>query len=258
MTYVNCMNCAEFADVTAEVALGVLTGRERADALAHLDSCGVCAAHVRQLTTAGEQLISLLPPSEPPPAFETRVMARLGLAAPDPRLASHRRRSRRVRAGTTRSFGKKLNSRSKPSRPTRRMLATAAAAVAVAAAGLGGWGLRTPTAPPAQRAQNSPTLSTAALLSADRQNVGEIFLYIREPHWMYISVDLESGTSTGTVTCQLESTNGHVTTVGSFLLTNGYGSWGSPAWVGDGTPAGVRLVTTGGTVLASASFPQAS
>ncbi len=37
MSELNDMTCAELADVAAELALGVLTGRERAMAIAHLD-----------------------------------------------------------------------------------------------------------------------------------------------------------------------------------------------------------------------------
>ena len=36
MSELNSMSCAEFHDSAAELALGVLTGRERAEALAHL------------------------------------------------------------------------------------------------------------------------------------------------------------------------------------------------------------------------------
>jgi len=69
---------------------------------------------------------------------------------------------------------------------------------------------------------------------------------------MYMTVDLESGNDT--VICQLVGANGHITTVGSFRLADGYGSWGSPAWTGDGPPVGARLVTANGTVLATATI----
>jgi hypothetical protein len=82
MSELNDMTCAELADVAAELALGVLTGRERAAAIAHLDACEACREHVRQLMATGEQLRELLPPAEPPAGFETRVLARLGLPAP--------------------------------------------------------------------------------------------------------------------------------------------------------------------------------
>jgi anti-sigma-K factor RskA len=78
------MGCDELADVAAELALGVLTGRERAEALAHLAQCPACRENVRQLAVTGEELLELLPVSEPPPGFETRVMDRLGFTTPSP------------------------------------------------------------------------------------------------------------------------------------------------------------------------------
>jgi hypothetical protein len=227
MTQVNGMNCAEFAEVAAELELGVLTGRERAGALAHLDDCDACAADIRPLTV-GEQLIGLLPPSEPPLGLESRVMERLGFAAP--RHRSPRRRP------------------PEPGHRARRMLA--AAAVAVAAAGLGGWGLHVATSAPPPR----PAWNSAALLAAGHQNEGEIFLYTGEPRWTYMYVHLQTGSEF--VTCQLESADGRVTTIGSFWLTDGHGSWGSPGWVGHDPPAGARLLASDGTVLATASFPK--
>jgi hypothetical protein len=77
------MHCGGLADVAAELALGALTGGERATALQHLDSCAACREHVRRLTMTGEELLGLLPGFEPPPGFECRVLARTGLAAQD-------------------------------------------------------------------------------------------------------------------------------------------------------------------------------
>ncbi|MBV9382529.1 MAG: hypothetical protein JOY82_05025 [Streptosporangiaceae bacterium] len=68
-----------------------------------------------------------------------------------------------------------------------------------------------------------------------------------------MSVTMDSGT--GTVICQVESPGGHVTTIGSFRLANGYGYWGSPGPVTGGPLTGARLVSPDGTVLATASFP---
>jgi len=82
MNELNDMSCAELADVAAELALGVLTGRERAVAIAHLNTCEACREDVRQLMATGEQLRELLPPAEPPAGFETRVLQRLGLPVP--------------------------------------------------------------------------------------------------------------------------------------------------------------------------------
>jgi hypothetical protein len=229
MSELNGMGCGEFADVAAELALGVLTGRERAQAIAHLDWCAGCRENVRQLTMTGEELLELLPTSEPPPGFETRVMERLGLPAPRPALIG--RASRAGRAGRA-----------------RRMLAVAAVALAVVVSGLGGWGLRAVTASPARS-----LLSSAALVSASHQAVGDVFLYNGSPRWLYMSVDMYVA-GTRTVTCQLKSRDGQVVILGKFRLADGYGFWVSPNPVGQGTFTSVRLVSADGTVLATASF----
>jgi hypothetical protein len=238
MSELNEMTCAEFADVAAELALGVLTGRERALALAHLDLCDSCRENVRQLTMVGEELLGLLPAIEPPSGFETRVMDRIGLTAPSPEPA--RRMSGRGRVRRLSMPGL-----------TRRMLAAAAVVLAVAVAGVGGWGLRAVTSSPA-----TASASASALLSASHQAVGMIFVSNGSPRWLYMSVTMGSG-GTGTVKCQLVGKDGHVTTLGSFRLDDGYGSWGSPYPVAIGPLAGARLISADGAVLATASFSAA-
>jgi hypothetical protein len=76
------MRCAQLHDLDAEVALGVLTGRGRAAAIAHLEECRACREVVRRLMVTGGQLLELLPPVDPPAGFETRVLERLGMCAP--------------------------------------------------------------------------------------------------------------------------------------------------------------------------------
>ena len=256
MSEVNEMGCAEFADAAAELALGVLTGRERARALAHLDQCEACRENVRQLTVTGEELVGLLPTIEPPAGFETRVMERLGLGTPATSPAPDPVRQ----LSPARRFGLKLadwigggwTGRGGVSRP-RRILAAAAVTVAVIAAGLGGWGLHATTSSPTASA-----LSSATLLTASHQTAGKIYFYDAGSRWLYMSVNIPSGSGAadnGTVICQVEGPDGHVTTVGSFRLTGGYGYWGSPDPVTSGPLTGARLVTTTGTVLATATFP---
>jgi len=247
MSELNEMGCHEFSDVAAELALGVLTGRERAQALAHLDHSASCREKVRELTATGEGLLGLLPSVEPPAGFEARVMDRLGLSAPAPSPARQaswasrlallgRKPARRAPAGQARLAGR-----------TRRVLALAAVTLAIVAAGLGGWALRPGTSAPA-----GAPLSSATLLSASHQAAGKIFLYEGSSRWLYMSVDMPGGD--GTVTCEVESQDGHITTVGSFSLTDGHGYWGSPVPPVHGSLTGARLIGPGGTVLATASF----
>jgi hypothetical protein len=242
MSEVNEMGCEEFANVAAELALGVLTGRERAQALAHLDRCDTCRAEIRQLTQTGEELLGLLPTAEPPAGFETRTLARIGIEAPAPAPAP-------AKHAKSRAWKLPRWSPGRPAGLTRRMLATAAVVAALAVAVVGGWGLHAATSP----ATASSQLTSAALVSANHQSAGKIFFYNGTQRWLYMSVDM--GSVNGLVTCQVVGKDGHVTTVGSFWVSNGSGSWGSP--VPAGPLAGARLVGQDGSVLATATFPTA-
>ena len=223
------MSCEEFAQVAAELALGVLTGRERARAIAHLDRCDTCREHVRQLSLTGEEMLGLLPSGEPPAGFETRVMGRLGHTTAVQR----------------------------PER-TRLMLAAAAVTLAAVACGLGGWGLRGAISAPSPGTSTAQTtLRSAALLTSAHQPAGKIFLYKGDPRWLYMDVDMDAGAGNGTVICQLEASDGRIVTVGSFHLDSGYGSWGSPDPIEAASVTGARLTSLNGTVLATASFTAA-
>ena len=223
------MSCEEFAQVAAELALGVLTGRERARAIAHLDRCDTCRENVRQLSLTGEEMLGLLPSGEPPAGFETRVMGRLGHTTAVQR----------------------------PKR-TRLMLAAAAVTLAAVACGLGGWGLRGAISAPSPGTSTAQTtLRSAALLTSAHQPAGKIFLYKGDPRWLYMDVDMDTGAGNGTVICQLEASDGRIVTVGSFRLDGGYGSWGSPDPIEAASVTGARLTSLNGTVLATASFTAA-
>jgi anti-sigma-K factor RskA len=269
------MSCDEFAEVAAELALGVLTGRERAAALAHLDGCESCREQVRELTMVQDELLALLPSQEPSAGFESRVLERIGLTAPGqpsdvsssrsdvPVLTDERAKRRADRLDRpdnrpatrpdNRPAGQPANR--PPGRPrTRlghRLLAAAAVAVALIGGGVG-WGLRDATAPPA--ASQSAAVSTAAFVTSDHQTVGQVFVYKDSPWWTYMSVNAES-LGDMTVRCQLEDADGHFKNVGEFTLTGGYGSWGSsPYTAGPGAIKGARLLSPNGTVLATATF----
>ncbi|MGW5659868.1 zf-HC2 domain-containing protein [Streptomyces sp. NPDC003758] len=75
------VTCEKVREIGAELALGVLPGRERAGAVAHLDRCADCREYVAQLTLVGDRLIGLLPCGEPPVGFETRVAQALTRSA---------------------------------------------------------------------------------------------------------------------------------------------------------------------------------
>ncbi|MFF3762754.1 hypothetical protein ACFYYR_01465 [Streptomyces sp. NPDC001922] len=95
------LTCAELRELGAELALGILPGRERAVAIAHLDRCPSCREYIEHLTLAEDGLLGLLPGSEPPVGFEKRVLRRLGMSGARP---AGRRTSRTEPAGRRFSY----------------------------------------------------------------------------------------------------------------------------------------------------------
>jgi anti-sigma factor RsiW len=73
----NPLTCAEFAALAPELALDLLSGDERAAALAHLAGCRACQANLDELARTADALLLVAPSGEPPAGFESRVLARL-------------------------------------------------------------------------------------------------------------------------------------------------------------------------------------
>ena len=239
------MDCDRFPDVAAELALGVLTGRERAEAVPQLDRCDACREDVRELAFTGEELLGLLPEVTPPAGFEYRVRDELGITGRN----RHRRRPARS-----------------------HLLVAAAAATVLAVGGLAGWAARGGAAAAGAGARagaqvaagatpgatsGPAALHPAMLTTAQHRVIGRVFLdnegYLGNSGWVYVSVD-GGGGGNGTVVCQLLGQDGRVTTIGSFGLDGGYGYWGSPESMPGTTVVGARLLTEDGHVLASATF----
>jgi putative zinc finger protein len=72
------IDCAEASDLVPDLALGLLDGAERATVLAHVEGCVRCQADLAGLTEVGENVLLLAPAAEPPPGFESRVLAQVG------------------------------------------------------------------------------------------------------------------------------------------------------------------------------------
>jgi len=81
--------CEQLRELAPELALGVLGGAERAEALIHLGGCVRCQAYVAELIEAGDALAHVVPEQEPPAGFERRVLEALDA------LGADRGRSRR-------------------------------------------------------------------------------------------------------------------------------------------------------------------
>lgn len=71
------VSCEEARALAPELSLGSATGEERARVLHHLASCPDCRRLVSELSAVADELLLLAPAHEPPPGFESRVLARL-------------------------------------------------------------------------------------------------------------------------------------------------------------------------------------
>jgi hypothetical protein len=68
--------CSGHEDEVAGLALGILTGRERARALVHVEECGYCSHELERFAIVADNLLELAPSSEPPVGFEVGVIER--------------------------------------------------------------------------------------------------------------------------------------------------------------------------------------
>ena len=218
--------CEKFADNLAELALGILTGRERAATLAHVESCAHCTDELESLSRAADAILHMAPEVEPPMGFEVRLFSRMGVDE----VGARRRVS-----------------------PSRRILAGAAAVVAL---GVGlGIGLSVGSSPPHAKVaeQAHPTTSKPMLtasLTADGSTVGVVSLYGGSSP--VLTMDLTESSLQGTVTCEIVTDNGATHRLGTFKVTNGYGAWVAPLGVSPDAVRVAQLVSPDGATVATA------
>ncbi|MEU5595117.1 hypothetical protein [Streptomyces sp. NPDC020298] len=240
------VTCEKLREIGAELALGVMPGRERAGAVAHLDECAECREYIEQLTLVGDGLIGLLPGNEPPVGFETRVAQALTHRAPVREGRPHVRES------------------SVPPRRRRgrvRLRVASAGAALVVAIGFGGWAVGTAIEDVAAGPSATSPGSGTEMLSGDLVSaaaggkvIGEVYAHADPRGWVYMTVDLAGAGKpySGKVFCLLAHSDGTTVPVGAFTLRGGKGSWGGPASVDPRALTGARVTTSDGSVLATA------
>ena len=195
--------CAEHADELAELALGVLTGRERARVLAHVESCPRCSAELEVLSRAADSVVLAAPEVEPPMGFEVRLFEGMGVADG----VSPRRRF--------------WHSRWVPA-------AVAAAAAAMLVALGAGLALTSSPRTPSTSHTGSLPSRTSAPLREDGRTVGHVTIDAGRP-WM--SMTLADSSAHGVVQCVVVTDDGVVHHVGTFVARAGYGAWIAPLHV---------------------------
>ena len=216
--------CDAFSDDLALLALGTLSGRQRAVVLQHLEGCARCGEEVEQLSLAADALLPLAPEINPPAGFEVRVFERMGIEMPS-------------------------RGRSAISAPRRVALGIAAALIVLGGAfGIGLWVER----PPVSTSSSPPVarLFESDLTSANHYR-GELYLAQGNPGWLFMTI--RGLGTTGNVTCELVTAGGRHLTVGTFWLASGSANWASPLSVPAGTVRTASVVASDGTVLARAT-----
>ncbi len=154
------MDCAQLTDAAPELALGVLTGRERAEALAHLDTCSSCRQLVNSLSGVTDELLrSFVPSVQPTAGFEDRVLAAI---APPVTVSTLPPR----RAGIA-------------ARLPRRMALSLAVAACIALL----VGVVIAVAPAGR-----PVLAEAEMRTASGETVGSIYVDLHDPGAVYMSL----------------------------------------------------------------------
>jgi len=245
MAELSCKQCQELA---SELALGVLGGRERADALAHLSRCPRCQDTVSAMTATVGRLVELLPEADPPPGFDQRV----------------------INAITPPGFeGPEITPPKPEARAPRRGIPVAAAALTgVLLAGGGAlFGALFPVEPtglPPSSVNVQPTadVMVSPLLAGD-QEIGKAYVYAHNPSWIFLSVSDPAGSGSlganATLTCELTRQDGSTVSLGRFSLQNGRADWAARTPIDTRGLDGAELTSDTGVTLASAHFtPQSA
>ena len=221
--------CEAYGNELAELALGVLTGRDRARVLSHVESCQRCSDELELLSRVADTVVQAAPEMDPPLGFEVRLFERMGVTD-----RGHRRR------------------RLRPSRWVPAVVGVAAAALAL---GLGLSLTSSSSSPPTVSAQpgsgHAEHGKTAALM-AHGQTVGHVTTFGGAKPW--ISMMLADSAARGRVDCVVVTNDGVTHHVGTFVADDGYGAWVAPLPVDQADVRMAQVVSPSGTVIATATL----
>ncbi len=217
------VGCSEVRELAPELALGIVGGPERAEALQHASECGPCRALVGELSEAADALPLLAAEAEPPPGFEERVLAAL-------------------RAGRRRS---------------RRRVIGALAAVAAAAAIVSIVGVRVveSTQETVQSATAASDVRKAQMMGATGLEVGNVFVSNGRPSSVIVNVNywVPSGTY------DIEFRTGSATKrLGTMTIKDERGSWGGVGTLPNAASGSVALVDGNRRIVCEAHLPPVS
>jgi len=228
----NEIGCHDFAEIAPELALGTMTGKERARSVEHLAGCGSCRKLLDDLSGIADDLLLLAPPHEPPIGFETRVLERIH--------ASRRRPQRRLSTA-------------------RVAAALVAAAILLVVVSVGAV-LRVTSADRELASSYRRTLAVAngdyfatkPLYGRGGKTGGYVFSYQGSPSWIFVVVSQPA--LSGRFKVQLETNGERRVALGTMRVEHGKGSWGSAVPVDLHDIKEVHLSRTGARETLEAEF----
>jgi predicted anti-sigma-YlaC factor YlaD len=214
------LDCAQVRELVPELALGVLSGSERAEVLLHASQCTRCQALIGELGEAADALPRLAPEIEPAPGFEARVLGTL--------LGSRRKNTRR--------WGLAL-----------ALTAAAAAIISIVAVQWvdAGSGQATPSAPVA-------AVRSVGMVGNHGMRVGRVYASAGKPTAIVVTVDY--WVATGTYRVEMQPAGGPVQRLGTIRIDDGRGSWGGAARLAASGSTRVALVDAHGTAVCHATL----
>jgi hypothetical protein len=185
-------------------------------------TCPECRQLVLELSSVGDQLLTLAPTHEPPVGFESRVISALKL------------------------------------RKSRARRWAAAGAAAVLAATLGAAGVLLVTADErGVAARYQAALERAGgryfavwdLRGPSSEKAGNVFGYEGHPSWVFVTID---DVDPGTYVPEIVAASGDVTRMDAFAVTEGKHTWGTALEMNLKDVAEFRMLRDGQTVFKSA------
>lgn len=223
------LTCDEVRDLAPELALGALEGSQRGAALAHLDRCPACRAHVDDLATTVDRLVSIAPEAEPPAGFESAVLARIAEEQQVREIGAWRRRS-------------------------VAPLAVAAAVFLVLGIGVG-----IAVSRDVGTTIGGTEVASAAMITPDGDTVGEVWHSAGSKSAVFVSVPEWSDTGNGEAaagpfTLRVELKNGTTVTADEFELEAGTSSWAESTDVDGDDIAAVSVLDADGDVWCTGTF----
>lgn len=219
--------CAQVREVAPELALGVLGGAPRAEALVHVGSCTRCRAFVGELAETVDLLMVLAPPVEPPMGFEQAATRRL----------------------------------TQPRRSWRRWLTVGAAAASLVAASsvVSVTLVRVVDGRDAGPGRAPETAVAATPVTATLQGEGRVLgrVWVEEGEgaataWVFLAVD--GGLADGDDRVEVVTADGRVVGASGVRVRDGRGAWGGVVEVPAISVGEVRVLDGSERVLAVAEL----